>query len=242
MNFNHHEGNKANMIFDFKFWHYFARQGQLIHNLENSEMRHFNKRLGWLFALGVLLFALREIWGMNNSSLTRYLVAGDFDTYTLARWTSLAGTLIWAGIYLAFHTYGAAFLFSRFLKVPWRAVLVMQTYVTAILLIEKALLFFIFAALGYTTYLSLFSFGPIASMVFNHPFIILTFNQLTIFTSLIIAIQYRFLRNFVKFSPKILLFGLILLHVFIALFIGALSFIPLEEMLEGFTEGVVPGE
>ncbi len=230
------------MIFDFKFWHYFARQGQLIHNLENSEMRHFNKRLGWIFALGVLLFALREIWGMNSASLTPYLVAGDMDTYTLARWTSLAGTLIWAGIYLAFHTYGAAFLFSRILKVPWRAALVMQTYVTAVLIIEKALLFFLFAVLGYTTYLSMFSFGPLAAMLFNHSFIILFFNQLTIFTSLIIAIQYRFLRNYVTMSPKLLLFGLLLLHVLIALAIGALSFVPLADMIEGFTEGVVPGE
>ena len=230
------------MIFDFKFWHYFARQGQLIHNLENSEMRYFNKRLGWLFALGILLFALREVWGMNTSSLTPYLVAGDFDTYTLARWISLAGTLIWAGIYLAFHTYGAAFLFSRILKTPWRAVLVLQTYVTAILVIEKALLFFIFAGLGYTTYLSLFSFGPLAAMFFDHSFIILSFNQLTIFTSLIIAIQYRFLRNYVKFSPKLLLFGLILLPLLVAMAIGAFSFVPIADMLEGFTEGVVPGE
>lgn len=230
------------MIFDFKFWHYFARQGQLIHNLENSEMRYFNKRLGWLLALGVLLFALREIWGMNSASLTPYLVAGDLDAYTLARWTALAGTLIWAGIYLTFHTYGAAFLFSRFLKIPWRLALVMQTYVTAILIIEKAVLFLIFTILGYTTYLSLFSFGPLAAMLFNHSFVILFFNQLTIFTSLIIAIQYRFLRNYVEFSPKLLLLGLILLHVVIALFIGALSLVPLADMLEGFTEGVVPGE
>src|SRR5690606_5010423 len=136
------------MIFDFKFWHYFSRQGELIHNLENSEMRYFNRRVGWIFALGILLFALREIWGMNSASLTPYLVAEDYDTYTLARWTSLAGTLIWAGIYLAFHTYGAAFLFSRILKISFRPVLVMQTYVAAILIIEKALLFLIFALLG----------------------------------------------------------------------------------------------
>lgn len=230
------------MIFDFKFWHYFSRQGELIHNLENSEMRYFNRRLGWIFALGILLFALREIWGMNSASLTPYLVAGDYDTYTLARWTSLAGTLIWAGIYLAFHTYGAAFLFSRILKISFRPVLVMQTYVAAILIIEKALLFLIFALLGYTAHLSVFSFGPLAAMIFNHSVIIFFFNQLTIFTSLIIAIQYRFLRNYVKFSPKLLLFGLIILHVLVALAIGAMSLVPLSDMLEGFTEGVVPGE
>lgn len=225
------------MIFDFKFWHYFVRQGQLIHNLDNSEMRNFNKRLAWLFSLGLLLFALREIWGMNTATLTPYLVEGDMDAYTLARWVSLAGTLIWAGIYLSFHTYGVAFLLNSLLDVPWRQALVMQTYVTAILLIEKALLFFIFALLGYATSLSVFSFGPLASLIFDHPFIILTFNQLTIFTSLIIAIQYRFLRNYVKFTPQLLLFGLILLHILVAIFIGALSFVPIADILAGFTEG-----
>lgn len=225
------------MIFDFKFWHYFVRQGQLIHNLDNAEMRNFNKRLAWIFSLGLLLFALREIWGMNTATLTPYLAVGDMDTYTLARWVSLAGTLIWAGIYLAFHTYGVAFLFNSLLDVPWRLALVTQTYVTALLLIEKALLFFIFSILGYATSLSVFSFGPLASLIFDHPFIILTFNQLTIFTSLIIAIQYRFLRNYVKYTPQLLLFGLIGLHVLVAVAIGAMSFVPIADILAGFTEG-----
>lgn len=225
------------MIFDFRFWHYFTRQGELIHNLQNGEMRQFSKRLGWILTLGILVFALREIWGMNTASLTPYLAQGQLDEYTLARWTSLAGTLIWAGIYLAFHLYGAAFLFSKFMKMSWRAALVMQAYVVGILVVEKALTFFIFALIGYTMPVSLFSFGPLAATFIGIPMLIYLFNQLTLFTALIIAVQYRYIRSFTKYSPKLILFGLIVLHILVALAVASLSYVPLGEMLSDFTRG-----
>ncbi|HSP22895.1 MAG TPA: hypothetical protein VLQ20_11300 [Planococcus sp. (in: firmicutes)] len=225
------------MIFDFRFWHYFIRQGELIYNLQNGEMRQFNKRLGWIITFGILVFALREIWGMNTVSLTPYLAQGQWAEYILARWTSLAGTLIWAGIYLAFHSYGAAFLFRKFLKMPWRAAIVMQTYVLGLLVVEKALTFLIFALAGYTMPVSLFSFGPLAATFVSIPFFIFFFNQLTIFTSLIIAVQYRYIRSFTKYSPKLILMLLIVLHVLVALAIASLSFVPIGEMLSDFTRG-----
>ncbi|MDN7244731.1 hypothetical protein ACSFXN_01375 [Planococcus sp. 1R117A] len=231
------------MIFDFKFWHYFTRQGELIHNLQENEMRKFNQRLAWIFALGVLLFALREIWGMNTTSLTPYLTEASWDAYTLARWTSLAGTLIWAGLYLAFHSYGVAFLFSKLTKMTFRAAIVMQAYVVALLVIEKALTFFLFAVTGFTMPVSLFSFGPLAvtfldNTLMNHSFLIFFFNQLTIFTSLIIAVQYRYVRSFTAFSPKLILLLLILIHIVAALAIAAFSaYVPIGEMLSDFTRG-----
>lgn len=225
------------MIFDFKFWHYFTRQGELIHNLKETEMRRFNQRIVWILALGVLVFALREIWGMNTGSLTPFLASGMWDTYALARWTSLAGTLIWAGIYLAFHLYGVALLFNKITDMPWRAALVMQSYVVALLIIEKALIFLLFAVAGVTMSVSVFSFGPMAATFIEVPFLTFFFNQLTVFTALIIAIQYRFVRNFTEISPKKLLFGLILIHTIVALIVAAFSFIPLNDLLMDFTTG-----
>lgn len=230
------------MISDFKFWHFFPRQGQLIHNLQNTEMRNVNKRIAWIIAIGLVVFALGEIWGMNTDSLTPLLAAGMWDAYTLARWTSLAGTLLWAGFYLAFHLYGAAFLFSKILKLPWRAAIVMQTYVTALLVIEKGLIFLLFAVTGFTMSVSIFSFGPIAASFLDNTFLIYFFNQLTLFTSLIIAVQYRFIRNFTKTNPKLVLFGLIMLHIFAALIVASFSLIPVDDMLSGFMEGGNPFE
>lgn len=230
------------MISDFRFWHFFPRQGQLIHTIQHTEMRNINKRIACIIAIGLLVFAIREIWGMNTDSLTPLLAAGMWDAYTLARWTSLLGTLLWAGFYLAFHLYGAAFLFSKILKMPWRAAIIMQTYVTALLVIEKGLIFLLFALTGYTMSVSIFSFGPIAATFLDNNFLIYFFNQLTLFTSLIIAVQYRFIRSFTKINPKLILLGLILLHIFAALIVASFSLIPVDDMLSGFMEGGNPFE
>ncbi|MGE6368845.1 hypothetical protein ACQKDB_06920 [Planococcus kocurii] len=230
------------MISDFKFWHFFSRQGQLIHNIQTTEMRNVNKRIACIIAIGLLVFAIGEVWGMNTSSLTPLLSAGMWDAYTLARWTSLTGTLLWAGFYLAFHLYGASFLFSKILKMPWRAAIIMQMYVTALLVIEKGLIFLLFAVTGFTTSVSFFSFGPIAATFLDNHFLIYFFNQLTVFTSLIIAVQYRFIRSFIKTSPKLILFGLIMLHIFVALFVALFSLVPVNDMLSGFMEGGNPFE
>ena len=230
------------MIFDFKFWRYFTRQGELIHNLHNSEMRKFNRRLAWIFALGLLVFALREIWGMNTSSLTPYLAGGMTDVYTLARWTSLAGTMLWAGVYLSFHSYAVAFLFRKIAKMPWRAAIVMQTYVLGLLVIEKALIFLLFAVPGITMSVSIFSFGPLAATFLDYSFLTYFFNQLTVFTALIIALQYRYVRSFTAISPKSILMVLILLHIVAALLVASLDFVPLGPLLNGFTRGGVSVE
>lgn len=230
------------MIFDFKFWRYFTDQGELIHNLHNAEMRNFNRRLAWVLTLGLLLFALREIWGMNTASLTPYLANGMTDIYTLARWTSLAGTLLWAGVYLAFHSYAVAFLFHKIARMPWRAAIVMQTYVLGLLIIEKALIFILFAVPGITMSVSIFSFGPLAATFLDYPFLTFFFNQLTIFTALIIALQYRYVRSFTSISPKLILMILILLHIAAALLVASLDFVPLDDLLNNFTRGGAPIE
>lgn len=205
-------------------------------------MRNVNKRIACIIAIGLLVFAISEIWGMNTDSLTPLLAAGMWDAYTLARWTSLAGTLLWAGFYLAFHLYGAAFLYSRILRMPWRAAIIMQTYVTALLVIEKGLIFVLFALTGFTMSVSIFSFGPIAATFLDNNFLIYFFNQLTLFTSLIIAVQYRFIRSFTKINPALILFGLIMLHIFVALIVASFSLIPVDDMLSGFMEGGNPFE
>jgi hypothetical protein len=200
-------------------------------------MQKFNQRLAWIFAFGLLLFAVREIWGMNTASLTPYLAGGMWEDYTLARWTSLAGTLLWAGLYMAFHTYGVAYLFMLLTKMRLRPALVMQSYVLALLLIEKALLFLVFAVAGYTMPVSLFSFGPLAATFLDMPYLTFFFNQLTVFTALIIAFQYRFVRSFTEIAPKKILFVLILVYVLVALAIAGLSYVPIDEMLGDFTRG-----
>ncbi len=225
------------MIFDFRFWRYLANQQELIHNLSSSSMRDFKKRVWMVGFFGLLLFITQELWGMNTQHLTEIVAVGGKDPYTIARLMSLVGIMSWAVIYMFFHFFGIAFLLNRITKIELSKLAVLQLYVLALLLIEKALLFVIFTLLGMTTPVSLFSFGPLATVVFDHPFLLFFFNQLTIFTALIIAMQARFIRGFSEMNPRIVLVILIMIHIVMALVTAAVGILPIEEWYARFVEG-----
>lgn len=225
------------MIFDFRFWRYLANQQELIENLGSSTMRDFKKRVWIVGFFGLMLYIAQELWGMNTQHITSVYAFGGNDPYTIARLVSLVGIIIWAVLYMAFHFFGIAFLLNRMTGIELSKLAVLQLYVVGILLIEKALLFFIFMMVGMTTPVSLFSFGPLAATIFDHPFLVFFFNQLTIFTALIIALQFRFIRAFTDMNPRII-FGMILaIHIVMALMTSAIGLLPIEDWFVRVVEG-----
>ena len=98
-------------------------------------------------------------------------------------------------------------------------------------------MFIIFVLLGFTTPVSLFSFGPLAGTFLEQPFFIFFFNQLTIFTALIIALQVRFIRAFSDYKSSHTFLLVLAMHVLMALITAAVGFIPLEEWYVRFIEG-----
>lgn len=226
------------MFFDYRFWHYVTRPHDLAADLQTSEMRQFNKRLGILFILGIILFALRSLWGMNTESLTALLTTMSTSDYIIARYASLAGTIIWAVLYIAFHIFGVAYILSLLTKIPYTKLVPLQLLATGLLLLEKTILFTVFAIKGSTVSLSFLSFGPLAVTIMDNWYLILFMNQLTIFSALIITLQYRFLRGFiVDGKRKERLWMLIGLHVLMALITAAVAFIPFDALLNSIFGG-----
>lgn len=233
---------RDDMIFDFRFWRGLANQQELITNLGSSTMRDFKKRVWMVGLFGLLLFVLQEIWGMNSEQLTALYAFGGKDPYTIARLMSLVGMIIWAVIYLAFHFFGIAFLLNKLTGITLSKLAVLQLFVVSILLIEKGLMFFIFVLTGTTTPISLFSFGPLATIVFENPFLILFFNQLTIFTALIIGLQVRFIRAFTEMNPRTIVSMLIAIHIAMSLITTAVGLLPLEDWFVSYVEGGASNE
>jgi len=225
------------MFLEFRFWQ-FLTGPQPIHQFDQTEIRGFKKRVLYVGLLGVLLFALRELWGMNTEHLTPLLSDGTMDTYSLARIMSLIGAILWSLIYMSFHFFGIAYLLHKLTSIPYRNLLILQLFVTALLLMEKAVVFFIFAIVGYTTPVSLLSFGPLAATFMDQPFFVFFFNQLSIVTALIIGLQFRFIRVLApELNRRNVLLGLIGLHVAMALITAAMGYIPFEEWYAQFVEG-----
>ena len=221
------------MFFEYRFWKYLFNQNELIGSLRDTKMHGFEKRV-WLVAiLGVVLFALRDIWGMHTEALTSLFVGGFEDTFVIARATSLIGAIIWSILYMAFHFFGIAFLLHKITNMELSKVAVIQLFVVALLLMEKAFVFLLYVVVGYTTDFSILSFGPLAATFLDSDFFTYFFNELSIITGLVIAIQFNFLRAFTEMSARNLLIILIAIQVILALFVAGIQVLPLEAWFEG---------
>ena len=196
-------------------------------------MRDFQSRV-WLIAIfGVLLYALRDIWGLHTEELTYLFVNGYEDTFTIARMVSLVGTIIWSLLYMAFHFFVMAFILHKITKVDLSKVAVLQLFVVALLLMEKAFNYFLYAVVGYATDYSVLSFGPLAATFIEQTYFNHFFNELSLITGLIIAIQYHFLRAFTAMSTRNLFILLIAIQVILAFITAGFQIMPIESWIEG---------
>ncbi|GKV57423.1 hypothetical protein NCCP2222_33700 [Sporosarcina sp. NCCP-2222] len=219
------------MFFDYKFWHYLTRPHELAGSLQTATMRKYRSRVFFVILAGLFIFACRNIWGMGTEALTPILATMSLEDYTLARISSLVGMLIWAILYMAFHYYGVAYILSLITSIPFRKLLPLQLLVTGLLLMEKALVFFVFAVKGASASVSFLSFGPLAATVLENWYLILFLNQLTITGALIIALQYRYIRSFEGMrEQRHLLWTLFGIHLFMAFITAAVGFIPFETL------------
>ena len=224
------------MFFNFTFRHFLTNPHHLANQLQTASMRGFKLRIILVFLTGILLFGIRGWWGMGTESLTSILTTMTTADYTIARYAALFGSICWAVIYISFHFFGFAYILNVIIQIPYRKILPLQLLITGLLLIEKALVFIIFAVKGVTANVSFLSFGPLAETYLETKYLILFLNQLTITTALIIALQYRFILTYTQFTQKKrLLWMLIGLHIVMALITAAVGFIPAESWLDAIT-------
>ena len=226
------------MFFNFSFRYFLTNPQNLANELQSSTIRGFGKRVALVFLVGILVFGFRSFWGMNTESLTPLLTTMTANDYTLARFASLLGSMIWSVIYISFHLFGFAYILSFIIGIPFKQLLPMQLLMTGLLLIEKALVFLVFFMQGAATNVSFLSFGPLAATFMDSTFFIFLFNQITLTTMLIIAYQYKFIRKYLDIAQgKRLLWSLIGIHLLMAIIVASIGLIPAESLFDSITGG-----
>lgn len=222
------------MFFEFRFWKYLFNRNNLIVSLkEDATMRGFQSRVWFVAIFGILLFALRDIWGLHTEELTALFVNGYEDTFTIARIISLIGTIFWSLLYMGFHFFVIAFILHKITQVELSKVAILQLFVVAFLLMEKAFNYFLYAVVGYATDYSVLSFGPLAATFIEQSYVNYFFNELSLITGLIIAIQFHFLRAFTAMSTRNLFLLLLGIQVILALITAGFEVLPIESWIEG---------
>lgn len=220
------------MFYHYKFWHSLTHPSQFTDIIETGKVSGYKKRSFTVFMLFILLFAAREFWGMGTESLTTLFATDLHDDYYIARLLSMVGAILWAICYFSFHYYGVTYILHLFTEIPYKWIQKVQLYVVVFLLIEKAILFAVFYGVGYTTTFSFFSLAPLALQFIDNDVFLFFINQLTVATVLTIIVQYTFLSKWEEeTSRKALLAKIIFLQIIMAVFVGMISVLPLQEWL-----------
>ncbi|WP_153730399.1 hypothetical protein [Sporosarcina obsidiansis] len=220
------------MYSTYSYWRSLVYPDRLAGELGQGTMNGFKRRVFAVFILGIILFVLRDMWGMNTETMTYILANGTVDDYTISRYVALIGSVLWSILYMAFHFWGVAWILSMITNISFKPLLKLQLVVTGLLLIEKAINFLIFALAGKTASVSILSFGPLAMTFLENWYLIYFVNQLTIFAALIVAVQYRFIRFYEGDEiRKDVIWLLIALQIIFALITAAVGFVPMEKLL-----------
>lgn len=220
------------MFYHYKFWHSLKNPTYFTKIVEEGEIIGYKKRSLTVFILFILLFIAREFWGMGTETLTTLFAMDLHNEYYVARLLSMLGAILWAIVYFCFHYYGVTYLLHLLTDIPYTWIKKVQLYVVTFLLIEKTILFAVFYVTGYTTLFSFFSLAPLAVQVMSTDYVLFTLNQLTVATMLTIIVQFTFLSKWEEeASRKILLVKIIGIQLFMALFVGMISVLPIKEWI-----------
>ncbi|MFJ5790513.1 hypothetical protein ACIQXW_12640 [Lysinibacillus sp. NPDC097162] len=169
---------------------------------------------------------------MGTENLTSLFAMNHQDEYYTARLLSMVGAIVWGIIYFCFHYYGVTYILHLLTDIPYKWIQKVQLYVVAFLLIEKAILFAVFYAVGYSTSFSFFSLAPVIQQVLDKDVVLFIINQLTVTTVLTIIVHFTFLSKWEEASDrKVLLAKIIVLQVIMAVIVGMISVLPLQEWI-----------
>ena len=204
---------ELDMFYHYKFWHSLTHPLNFTQALETGEIRGYKKRSFTIFFLFMLLFAIREFWGLGTESLTTLFATNQQDEF-------------------CFHYYGVTYILHLLTDIPYKWIQKVQLFVMAFILIEKTILFAVFYAVGYSTTFSFLSLAPVVQQVIDKDVVLFIINQLTVTTVLTIIVHFTFLSKWEEAADrKALLAKIIILQVIMAVFVGMISVLPLQEWI-----------
>lgn len=221
------------MFYDYAFFKSLFNPSSLTTALaKEAEIRGYKRRVAFVVFFTLLIFALQNVWGMGTAGLSHLFATNETNTYFVARVISFGVSIVWAILFFIFHYYLIAFILAVFNELPKSWVRKVQLFVVSIFMLEKAILLAVFYGVGFTTNLNFFSLAPLVAKITTEPFVLFTLNQLSLFSLFAIIVQYQFLKRWMEQSAhKSLLIKIITIHVVLAVIIGLLSSIPLQQWI-----------
>ena len=224
------------MTYIYQFWHTLKNPSSLTYLVEKEEehgvLQGYKKTVFIVLLLSVLLFVLRDFWGMYTERLTVLIGEGLIDRYILARYISLIGAILLGIIYFLFYYYIVTYIISIITDIPFKRIQKVQIYVIPTLLLFNFLEFIIFSIIQFVPLFSPFSLAAIVAQFTPNLWVLYFFNQIACSTVITIMIHYTFLAQWIDEGHKSLLIKLIAVQIFLAAMVATFSTSPFIEWIE----------
>ncbi|KIL76400.1 hypothetical protein [Bacillus badius] len=175
-------------------------------------------RLSLLIIISTALYCLSGLLGIHSEPVSAYFAAGsNADIQGQKLWFAM-GSTIWGLLYPLIILFLPALLFWVFLEVDFRKLLVLQSFVYVIYLIEFCLLILLNVTLAIPRDSSPFSLGVLAQYATKNELVTSFFSFITLFQAWAISLQYKFLKQGTERSPKFVLVLILVITLALWLF------------------------
>ncbi|KAB7706625.1 hypothetical protein F9802_10535 [Bacillus aerolatus] len=187
-----------------------------------EEIRGLWSRISLLIIVSTALYFLSGLLGIQSESVSAYLADVGNTEFEGQKMLFAIGSATWGLLYPLLILFLPALLFWTFLEVDFRKLLVLQSFVFVIYLIEVCLLILLNVTLAIPRDSSPFSLGVLAQYVTENELITSFFSFITLFHIWAMTLQYKFLKRSSEKSPRFVL--LLILAITIALWLFSALF------------------
>lgn len=199
------------------------RPNDRFYQLDHAEqIKGLWSRISLLIIISTALYFLSGLLGIQSESVSAYLAnTNNAEIQGQKMWFTI-GSTIWGFLYPLIILFLPALLFWIFLEIDFRKLVVLQSFVYIIYLIEFCLLILLNMTLAIPRDSSPFSLGVLAQYVTKNELVTSFFSFITLFQIWAISLQYKFLTQSSEKSPRFVL--LLILAVTIALWLFSTLF------------------
>lgn len=187
-------------------------------------------RLSLLFFLTIIIFATEAFYGIGTEALATELANLTNGQFEARKLLFGLGHVLFGMVYAAVIIFLPALTFWTFLELPFTKLLVIQAFMLAILLTERALLIPITIHLGIDASASPFAFGIISRELSLNDIVTHFFGILSIFKIIAVTLQYKMVRLITTERHKDVLLILLGVNILFWVISALLSYIQFEKI------------
>ncbi|GGA88018.1 hypothetical protein [Ornithinibacillus halotolerans] len=168
-----------------------------------------------LLFLSLFVYSGMAMLGIGSQAISSGATIYTQSEFEMQKLWFIIGRIIYSLLFFLFVLFVPSFIFYLVTKIPYKKLLLMQTVVLFVLLLERVIWIPLVVYFGLDWYVSPLSFGIIASYLTDISYLIFLFGSISIFQLWIVGFQIKFLKNLSATDNRIIWATVILFNAIV---------------------------